>query len=1107
MRVKKLRAAACCLMAVCTGGLFADDAEDVSGGDPAPVEPVFGRVFGMYCLNKEAGQTPIFPFRAQWEVNPYSTKTSGSNASPDTSNLSAEDLASLPTNAFTRTGYVHTDGKGDKEFDVFNVLNLTPGATYRMDVYLNEPYFERFDPPNGRAQYVRVNNENVKDASGADVKLTPVEDCGGKAIVGKFSYDVVAMADGTLSFAFPRASNQSALNVVTLAGTNRPAAVTAPTFKSNGKTDEVELHWPLARDAFAYYVQQQMDGGAWETVAETTTTNVVLTLPAVQQTLDYRVISSNGLGVAEGTVVSHGIRRRTRYAVGLGLTAPAGRFVPANAVLTSCVRPDLTKVAAPPGIEGQYAADGGIYTNYVWGVDNKMSFAFSNLTANAAYAFRIHFIEGSGTSNTNQTRLIDISTNGALAQTSYDALAACGYRQYGVGYLDMTSAADADGTLTFALTNTASSTFKGISVCAVEVLARADEPFASEIPALVVTAFAEGVRIVPETRHAQNVYEIWYVDAATASAETTEEAGTRLVANVPAAGFFDFDVPETGTRWYRVRAVAEDGTFGAWSPWTGAARGDRAFSAALRVNFTENDIMPPNGWVNDKPFRAGHIGAFTQSPTSTTAFVVLQNVIPDQAPDLVYLTGILGFSEDADKKTYRFVFPGFDSARTYRLRLHLVENYYDKIEQIGKRTFRLAVNRLARSEWRGIDSLALANGEKYRPSVFEATVTPALDGTIRMDILREKENPTLRGVEFIPVECEGETFGPGRVAFLRDAGADAVAGSNETCVAEAEAPRVWSWTTEDVPENAGDRPRILAHGRFYAPWTDLYTAEVTKDVDGTFDLWVDGQVFSVNKAVELAVGPHDVYVSYRPANRASCTATLTWQTESGVPPRALRTDAPLAYPDGWHFAQIGPHAAPAFLRGTTPGAWKMAASGNDTWGAADCATFLYHAAGRGTFDCSFRVTGLGGTYTDNTRLGVMVRSSLESAKTDAFMLYAGLTGNRKDLRGYLDADPDNGTFNIEKGFDVPAGACSNFPFTVRAVRTREGLGDRFVLSFTAADGTLVHAETQDVARAANVYVGPVAVAHHTIGTALTHYEFADLEFEDTTPRALVIIVR
>lgn len=1103
MRVKKLRAAVCCLLAACTGGLFADEVEDVSGGDPAPAEPVFGRVFGMYCLNKEAGQTPVFPFRAQWQVNPSSTKTSGSNASPDTSNLSAEDLASLPTNAFTRTGYVHTNEQEDNEFDVFNVLNLTPGATYRMDVYLNEPWDDC-----GRAQYVCINDENVKNASGADVKLIPFEDCGGKTKVGKFSYDVVAKADGTLSFAFPRASNQSVLNVVTLAGTNGPAAVTAPMFKSNGKTNEVELHWPLSRDAFAYYVQQQMDGGAWETVAETTETNVVLTLPAkATQKLDYRVVSSNGLGVAEGTVVSYGIRRRARYAVGLGLTAPAGRFVPADAVLTSCVMPDLTKVAAPFGVEGQYAADRDVYMNYAWGVDNKMAFAFSNLTANAAYAFRIHFIEGSGTADTNQTRLIDVSTNGALAQMSYDALAACGYRKYGVGYLDMTSAADANGTLTLAFTNTAGSTFTGLSACAVEVFAREEEPFASEVPALVVTAFAEGARIVPETRHAQNVYEIRYVDyvdAATVPAETVE--GTCLVTNVPVAGFFDFDVPETGTRWYRVRAVAEDGAHSAWSPWTGAARGGRAFSAALRVNFTEDDIQPPDGWVNDRPFRAGHVGAFTQSPKSTNAFEVPQNVIPDQAPDLVYLTGIVGLSAtETDKQTYRFVFPGFDSARTYRLRLHLVENYFDTI---GKRTFRLAVNRLARDEWRGIDSLKLANGVTNCPSVFEATVTPALDGTIRMDILREKENPTLRGVEFIPVESEGETFGPGRVAFLRDAGANAIAGSNETCVAEADAdPLAWSWTATNVPADAGDQPRILAHGRFYAPQTDLYTAEVTKDADGTFDLWVDGQVFAVNTAVELAVGSHDVYMSYRPANRASCAAKLTWRTASGSLPRALRTDVSLAYPDGWHFAQIGPHAAPAFLQRTTSGAWKMAASGNDMWGGTDCATFLYHAAGRGTFDCSFRVTGLGGTHTSHTRLGVMVRSSLESAKADAFMLYAGLNGDRKYLRAYQDADPGDGTFNIVKGFDVAAGACTNFPFTVRAVRTREGVNDRFVLSFTAADGTLVHAETQDVARAANVYVGPVAVAHEYIGKALTHYEFADLEFEDTTPRALVIIVR
>ena len=142
-------------------------------------EPVRGRVAGMYCLNKEASPAPAFPFRAQWQLNTYadsSNATSKTDAAPDTSQLAAEDLASLPTNAFVRTGYVHPSDKGKDSPDVFVFPNLTPGAVYRMDVYVNEPWHAT----NARSQNVRVNGVNLKDAEGNDFVLSAFAVAGGK---------------------------------------------------------------------------------------------------------------------------------------------------------------------------------------------------------------------------------------------------------------------------------------------------------------------------------------------------------------------------------------------------------------------------------------------------------------------------------------------------------------------------------------------------------------------------------------------------------------------------------------------------------------------------------------------------------------------------------------------------------------------------------------------------------------------------------------------------------------------------------------------------------------------------------------------------------------
>ena len=57
------------------------------------------------------------------------------------------------------------------------------------------------------------------------------------------------------------------------------------------------------------------------------------------------------------------------------------------------------------------------------------------------------------------------------------------------------------------------------------------------------------------------------------------------------------------------------------------------------------------------------------------------------------------------------------------------------------------------------------------------------------------------------------------------------------------------------------------------------------------------------------------------------------------------------------------------------------------------------------------------------------------------------------------------------------------------------------------DGSYVYARTQELARAANVYVGPLAMAHYTVAPRLVQYEFDSLSFEDTTPQGLFLLIR
>ena len=183
----------------------------------ADAEPVRGRVAGMYYTLTT--RTPQFPFLALWQVNESANRGSGSDATPSTSLLDADELATLPADAFKRTAYL-CDGGKTVAYEL-SFSGLTPGADYLLEFYLNEPW-----QLNTRAQKVQINGETVKDANGDDLVVDPGV-IGGNAIktIGKIAFtNVTAQANGTISFSFPLAKDQPVLNVATLSGTNLPTA-------------------------------------------------------------------------------------------------------------------------------------------------------------------------------------------------------------------------------------------------------------------------------------------------------------------------------------------------------------------------------------------------------------------------------------------------------------------------------------------------------------------------------------------------------------------------------------------------------------------------------------------------------------------------------------------------------------------------------------------------------------------------------------------------------------------------------------------------------------------------------------------------------------------
>ena len=1060
-------------------------------GAYADAEPVRGRVGGMYYT--PTSRTPQFPFRAFWQVNASADRGSGSDATPSTNLLNANELASLPSDAFRRTAYLCDGGKTVAYELAFS--NLTPGADYLLEFYLNEPY-----QANWRTQKVRINGENVKDANGDDQIFNPTDLGGGAAkVVGKLAFtNVTAQANGTISFSFPLANDQPVLNVATLSGTNLPTAA-ALELKMSGEAAGT-LSWTATRDTLAYYVESRTGDGDWTVLAALDSSIKTLAVsPAANVRTQYRVVSSNGLGTVTSAVRTYlKDAPRVRYALNIGETSAAcGWFMPANAALVSPYRKmSISSGLSITGLDGPYLDLEALYRTYGYqiGYDgkNRIALVFSNLTANAEYEVCLHAVEPwSAATNERNARQVNILTNGVLAG-AWPITKACGYVPRTAVYTNLTACADGDGRIEIALAKDA----QDAVLCGIEVLARADEPMSADVPELRLVEFADGIHVVPETRHAQFTYEIQCRDS-------EDGTVTTLAMAAPAFGMLDRTAPAGATRWYRARGIFR-GETGSWSPWKAGRRAGRSLSDALRVNFTANWASEtPDGWVSDEPFRVGHEeSSFRDSAKPFPA--VPQNAVPEQAPDAIYQTQLFSDQGGGSTVSYRFAFPGLDPQQTYRMRFHLFESYFTSV---SNRMFHVAFNNAREDALADIDPFDVCGGIKI-PGVIERELRPGPDGVIRMMVMRGRENPVLRGVEFVPTKSS--PFGAGRLAVMRDADDTAPRNANEAFVCERDLTS-FAWTAADVV-GAGDRPRILAHARLYAPVAGDYAFATT--ATGTYNLWVDGQVVPLSGVVSLAGGPHDIYVEHLPSGGVA--AELTWSAAGvALPPLSsclMAAPEVLSYPSGWHFMQIGAAQSPAFLRATSVAGtnWLMAASGQDMWGGTDCATFLYHETGKGPFECSFRVTERSGPILSvNTRFGIAVRASLASRDMSGFVFYGGVDGSAGGTaRGYADVIPNDGTFNLANPFTAEShGFLMSPPYRLKMARERMGANDRYILTYTSDDGTESFAKTQTIVHVENAYVGPCAISHLSAGTSLVHYGFDELTFTDKSVKGILFIFR
>ncbi len=1071
-------------------------------------EPVWGRVLGVYSRHKtQSVGSPEFPFYSQMEINADAIETTASASVVDTSTIPADELATLPSDAFTFTAYVNKGSTGTRIFTTPAIF--TPGATYRMNFYVNEPYSVKC-----RSQYAAINGTRIKDENDEDFWFYPSDiNLSGNHAVDKvwkmvFS-NVVARADGTITWSFPTKSDNPTMNIVTFDGTNLPVRPVVSARAVNNR--QTALSWNVCRDTLAYIVERSTDNGAsWTELGRTKETSFE-DLASDSDARSYRVVASNGVGVATSDVVSANFRR-VLAALHLGQPGRVlGRFVPADPFVSGFYKSRTTGAPREVPFEIQDSED--VFTAFAYLYSEGLTFAFTNLTPNAFYDMRIWTMEVWNAISSDDYRRFSVSVNDVLVTNNISSWALSGHVLNKPVSVDFAGTADAEGCLRVKAKSVSDT---GI-VVGLELLAPVGAALAA--PSLKAYPSREYVRLVANDRVAE-YYEYQYRDS-----DTSE--WTTLATKAPGWGFRDLTAPTDGTRAYRARLI-EGNLTGPWSEVVTATRGGRSVYEALRVNHTRHPATmanPPEGWVDGEQFRTSvHEENVLCSTTLATTTYDLSRVA-NPAPMDVYRSQ---FYANDDRKNYAFEFPGFDPEQDYIIRVHAVETW-DGITKAGMRTYALGLGGAVLPANEVMDSYVAAGSNINVAAVWEVSARPALDGVIRFGVKRGNQNPVMRGTEIVPVAAGGTSFdGQVQTAWYAATADSTMRGISEPCVAE-KTHAGWSWTAADVPAAcASGRTRLVARGRIFVPVNGTYAFSAA--ANGAVRLWVNtatnllavdnGTVGAPQESepVELAVGFHELLVEYLPGVEADFALTLAWTGDAGNQPLAAATMAPSVAPGltgEWRTWQLGNAqsiselAVPSAVVQTGADAYRVAGSGNDMWGGSDDGTFFHHPAS-GTFEMTMRINDRGGPPVANSRLGVAVRSTLGKLTESDFMIYDGVNGvadGQVQLKAYCDVDFTAGANILSWGTTANAEK-PNFPLWIKLTRERTPSGgDRYIYAHSQDNVNWYCVRTQDVRRVRNVYVGPLVMAHTAAAGRLVWMDIDNLSFVDTTPRGTLIYIR
>jgi fibronectin type 3 domain-containing protein len=593
----------------------------------------------------------------------------------------------------------------------YNIVGLTPGATYTVRLHFVEPTLF------GAGQ--RVFNVTLNGAAfltNFDIYVT-AGNAGNKAVaeVGTATAD----ANGQISIGFSNITNDPLVCGIEVLSNTPVSAPAAPTnLVATGNIGQVSLTWTAVTGASSYNVYRGTSaGGEGATPLATGVTGAsYIDNQATAGTKYYYQVSAVNLGgegprSSEQSATAQGLPPYRVLAIDAGGGA-VGSFVADTDFVGTSLTYSTTATIDTSAV--YQAPPQSVYQTMRYANAPGFSYDIVGLTPGVTYTVRLHFVEptlfGAG------ERVFNVTLNGAAFLTNFDIFVAAG----NVGNKAVaevgTAAADANGQISINFSNITNDPL----VCAIEIFSNTPVSAPPAPTNLVATGGVGQVSLSWTAVTGASSYNVYR--GTTPGGEGT----TPFATGVTSASFIDNQTTVGTTYYYQVSAVNLGGEGPRSSEQSATAQGLPPYQV-LAIDAGGGAV---GSFVADTDF----VGT---SLTYTTTATIDTSGVYQAPPQSVYQS-----MRYANSPGFSYNIVGLTPGATYTVRLHFVE---PTLFGVGQRVFNVTLNGAAFLT--NFDIYAAAGNAGNKAVAEVATATADANGQISIGFSNITNDPLVCAIE------------------------------------------------------------------------------------------------------------------------------------------------------------------------------------------------------------------------------------------------------------------------------------------------------------------------------------------------------------------------